>query len=160
MMILGIDPGLSGAYALLSGRDLVAVGDLPTVKKAHNKSTRFEISPALLHETLCALPKIELAVVEQVTASPQMGTVSAFRFGECYGVIYAVLACMGIRTEFTRPAAWKKALGLNSDAEVSRARALELWPNSAEFFLRKMDHNRAEAALLCEYARLHLWRAA
>lgn len=159
MVIVGIDPGLSGAFAALTGQGLEAVGDLPTVGKTHYNGVRYELSPVLLQETLCALPKIDLAVIEQVTASPQMGTVSAFRFGECYGVICAVLACMGVRTEFVRPATWKKKLGLNSDAEVSRARALELWPNSAEFFLRKMDHNRAEAALLAEYGRLHLWKA-
>jgi len=46
------------------------------------------------------------------------------------------------------PAKWKKALGLNSDGETSRARAIETWPAQAELFARKPDHNRAEAALL------------
>lgn len=158
MMILGIDPGLSGAYALLGTEGLEAVGDLPTIQKAHKGASRSELSPHLLHETLARLPKIDLAVVEQVTASPQMGTVSAFRFGECYGAINSVLACIGIRIELVRPAAWKKAMGLNSEAEVSRAKALEMFPDAAEFFTRKMDHNRAEAALLAEFGRRNFWR--
>ena len=158
MLILGIDPGLSGAYALLSADGLEAVADLPTIEKAHKKGTRSELSAHLLHDQLIGLPKVSFAVMEMVTASPQMGVVSSFRFGECYGALNAVLACMGIRTEFVRPAAWKKALGLNSEAEVSRARALELWPDSSQFFKRKMDHNRAEAALLCEFGRVNLWR--
>lgn len=158
MLILGIDPGLSGAYALLGPEGLQAVGDLPTVQKAHKGGSRSELSPHLLHEVIARLPKIDIAVVEQVTASPQMGTVSAFRFGECYGSINAVLACVGIRTEFVRPAAWKKALGLNSDAEVSRAKALEYFPEASEFFMRKMDHNRAEAALLAEFGKRNYWR--
>jgi hypothetical protein len=88
-----------------------------------------------------------------VASSPQMGVTSAFRFGEAFGATVAVLQTCGIRTELVRPAMWKKAMGLNSEAEVSRAKALELWPDSSSFFKRKMDHNRAEAALIAEWGR-------
>ena len=153
MIVAGIDPGLSGAVALLDGPNLLTVFDLPTIDKPHKNGSRAELSPALLQDELIGDVKVGVAFIEQVTASPQMGTVSAFRFGECFGQICAVFQCLGIRTELVRPAAWKKAMGLNSDAEVSRARAIELWPDSSHLFKRKMDHNRAEAALIAEWGR-------
>jgi crossover junction endodeoxyribonuclease RuvC len=84
------------------------------------------------------------------------GVTSMFRFGQSFGMIQGVVASRGIRTVMVRPQAWKKALGLNSDAEISRARALQLWPDQSDFFKRKMDHNRAEAALIAEWGRKQL----
>jgi crossover junction endodeoxyribonuclease RuvC len=153
MIVAGVDCGLTGAVALLDGPNLLAVFDLPTIDKPHKNKSRAELSPALLQDELIGDVKVSVAFIEAVTASPQMGTVSAFRFGECYGQICAVFQCLGIRTELVRPATWKKAMGLNSDAEVSRAKAIELWPDSSHYFKRKMDHNRAEAALIAEYGR-------
>ena len=156
MIVAGIDPGLTGAVAILDGPTLLTVFDLPTIDKPHKSGSRAELSPALLQDELIGDVRVSVAFIEQVTASPQMGSVSAFRFGECYGQICAVFQCLGIRTELVRPAAWKKAMGLNSDAEVSRSRAIELWPDQSALFKRKMDHNRAEAALIAEWGRRQL----
>jgi crossover junction endodeoxyribonuclease RuvC len=153
MIVAGVDPGLSGAVAILDGPNLLAIFDLPTIDKPHKNGSRAELSPALLQDELIGDVKVSVAFIEQVTASPQMGTVSAFRFGECFGQICAVFQCLGIRTELVRPATWKRSMGLNSNAEVSRAKAIELWPDQSAFFKRKMDHNRAEAALIAEYGR-------
>lgn len=154
MIYAGIDPGLSGAVAIM-GHDgsLLNVFDIPTVEEAHGKGTRSRIAPALLQDELIGDVKIGVAFIEHVASSPQMGVTSAFRFGEAFGATLAVLQCCGIRTELVRPQVWKKALGLNNDGEVSRARAIELFPDSSHLFKRKMDHNRAEAVLLAEYAR-------
>jgi Holliday junction resolvasome RuvABC endonuclease subunit len=154
MIIAGIDPGLSGAVAILHGDGtLLNVFDIPTVEEAHGKGSRQRVAPALLHDELIGDVRISVAYIEHVASSPQMGVTSAFRFGEAFGATVAVLQTCGIRTELVRPAMWKKAMGLNSEAEVSRAKALELWPDSSSFFKRKMDHNRAEAALIAEYGR-------
>lgn len=156
MIILSIDPGLDGAFALLDTTtgELLDVQDIPTAEEQHLKDTRRVISAALLSEAILHTDhKIAYAIVEHVSASPQMGTVSAFRMGEAVGTITAVLQCKGIRTVKVRPNIWKKALGLNPDKELSRARAIELWPDSSHLFKRKLDHNRAEACLLAEYGR-------
>jgi Holliday junction resolvasome RuvABC endonuclease subunit len=154
MIIAGIDPGLSGAVAILHGDGtLLNVFDIPTVEEVHGKGSRQRVAPALLHDELIGDVRISVAYIEHVASSPQMGVTSAFRFGEAFGATVAVLQTCGIRTELVRPAMWKKAMGLNSEAEVSRAKALELWPDSSSFFKRKMDHNRAEAALIAEYGR-------
>lgn len=154
MIVAGIDPGLSGAVAILDhDGSLLNVFDLPTVEEAHGKGTRSRIAPALLQDELIGDVRISVAYIEHVASSPQMGVTSSFRFGEAFGATLAVLQCCGIRTELVRPLVWKKALGLNNDGEVSRARAIELFPNSSDLFKRKMDHNRAEAALIAEYGR-------
>ena len=154
MIVLGCDPGLSGAVAIMDhDGSLLNVFDIPTVEEAHGKGTRSRSSPALLQDELIGDVRIGVAFIEHVASSPQMGVTSAFRFGEAFGATLAVLACCGIRTELVRPQVWKKALGLNNEGEVSRARALELWPTQSDWFKRKMDHNRAEAALIAEYGR-------
>lgn len=154
MLICGIDPGLSGAIAFLNDGELLSVADLPLVDVQHGKGSRKELSPALLHDMLVHTEiRIAKAVVEQVGASPQMGTTSAFRFGENYGAILAVLACCGIRTETVRPQTWKKNMGLGPDKSLSRAMAIKLWPDQSQYFARVRDDGRAEAALLAEYSR-------
>jgi Holliday junction resolvasome RuvABC endonuclease subunit len=154
MIVAGIDPGLSGAVAILDhDGSLLCVFDIPTVEEAHGKGMRSRVSPALLQDELIGDVKVGVAFIEHVASSPQMGVTSAFRFGEAFGATLAVLQCLGIKTELVRPQTWKKALGLNSEAEVSRARAIEQWPDSSHYFKRKLDHNRAEAALIAEYGR-------
>ena len=74
-----------------------------------------------------------------------------FHFGQSYGTILGVIGALVIPVRRVSPAKWKKALGLNSDGETSRARAIETWPEQAHLFERKKDHNRAEAALLALY---------
>jgi crossover junction endodeoxyribonuclease RuvC len=74
-----------------------------------------------------------------------------FRFGQAYGTVLGVIATLTIPVRHVTPAKWKRALGLNSDAEASRARAIDAWPSHAELFDRKRDHNRSEAALLGLY---------
>jgi crossover junction endodeoxyribonuclease RuvC len=154
MLILGVDPGLSGAVAFVHGDRLLDVADLPLVEVQHGKGSRKELSPALLHDMLvCTEIRIGKAIVEHVGASPQMGTTSAFRFGENFGAILAVLACCGIRTELVRPQTWKKSMGLGPDKAVSRAAAIKLWPMQSDYFARVKDDGRAEAALLAEWGR-------
>jgi len=154
MLVLGIDPGLSGAVAFLNGEQLLNVDDLPLVEVQHGKGSRKELSPALLHDMLVHTDiRIGKAIVEHVGASPQMGSVSAFRFGENFGAILAVLACCGIRTELVRPQTWKKSMGLGADKALSRSMAIKLWPMQSDYFARVRDDGRAEAALLAEYGR-------
>jgi hypothetical protein len=97
------------------------------------------------------------AVVEQVGARPGQGVSSMFRFGQGYGTILGIIGTLAIPVRHVSPAKWKRALGLNSDGETSRARAIETWPAQAELFARKCDHSRAEAALLGMYG-LGRWR--
>ena len=153
MLIVGVDPGLSGAVAFLNDGELLSVQDLPVVEVGHGKGARKELSPALLHDMLVHTEvRIGLAVVEDVNAFG-MGRTSAYRFGKNVGQIEAVLACCGIRTLTVTPNKWKKAMGLRADKSLSRALALKLWPDQSHHFARVKDDGRAEAALIAEWAR-------
>lgn len=153
MLIVGVDPGISGAIAFMRDGDLVNVEDLPVVEVAHGKGSRKELSPQLLHDRLLdADVRIDVAVLEDVNAFG-MGRTSAFRFGENVGTIKGVLAASGIRTVMVTPQKWKKAMGLGRDKALSRAAAIKMWPMSSSWFSKVKDDGRAEAALLCEYFR-------
>jgi hypothetical protein len=89
-------------------------------------------------------------MVELVNSWPKQGVASTF-IGASYRTMLGVIGALAIPVRHVSPPKWKKALGLNSDAETSRARAIETWPCHRELFARKRDHNRAEAALLGLY---------
>ena len=146
-MIIGVDPGKSGAVALLSeSGNLIDVADMPVVGQI--------ISPVLLAEIVhnwidpLALPPYGHAVIEDVHAMPKQGVSSVFSFGRALGVAEGVLAGEGLAVTYVSPAKWKRALGLTTDKGVSRRRAIELWPHMGKKFARVKDDGRAEAALI------------
>jgi len=145
--IAAFDPGLNGGGAFLTREGLLACFDLPTIgESAHRR-----IDAANLADLLREHGPYAAAYVEQVGARPGQGVSSMFGFGQAYGTILGVIGALAIPVRHVSPAKWKKALGLNSDGEASRARAIETWPTHAELLARKRDHNRAEAALLALY---------
>lgn len=155
MLIVGIDVGLQGAIAFMLDGELVNVEDLPHVDVAHGKGSRKELSPELFHDRLLdAERRIDLAVLEDVNAFG-MGRTSAYRFGFGCGLIRGVLAASGIRTKTVAPSKWKRDLKLpvRADKTLSRAEAIRLFPMKSSFFGRVKDDGRADAALLCEWAR-------
>lgn len=144
-VVVGVDPGKAGALAVLrADGGLIDVADMPVT---------VEVSAALLHELLvewdATLGGIGTVVVEEVAAFPKNGSVGNFKLGMAFGTVLGAAARWPIVR--TRPAAWKKALGLTSDKDLSRRRAIELWPASAGSFARKKDDGRAEAALLAHW---------
>ncbi len=149
MNVLSCDPGLSGSIAVLDElADIVACFDVPTI----GDGVQRRVDAANLADAIREHTPYAFAVVEQVSARPGNGVSSMFRFGQAYGTILGTIGALAIPVRHVSPARWKKALGLNSDGEASRARAIETWPAHADMFARKRDHNRAEAALLGLYA--------
>lgn len=146
--LFSCDPGLNGGGAVLNPNcELVACFDLPTIGDGAQR----RIDAANLADLLREHGPYAFAIVEQVGARPGQGVSSMFRFGQAYGTILGVIGSLAIPVRHVSPAKWKKALGLNSDGEASRARAIETWPHCADWFGRKRDHNKAEAALLALY---------
>lgn len=136
--ILGIDPGISGAWALLFPDNSVTAGDLPTVAG--------EIDVPTLAKVL-RVSDIAFAVVEDVHAMPGQGVTSMFKFGRAHGSVLGCILTLGIPVHMVAPTRWKKHFRLSADKEASRALALRTWP-AADCFGRKKDDGRAEAALL------------
>lgn len=148
-LVIGVDPGKSGALAVLDGSTLVAIHDMPVAGKI--------ISPALLDELVhnhvdpLADAPYGVAVIEDVHAMPGQGVASMFSFGRSLGVVEGVLAGNGFGLRYVTPAAWKRAMRLTTDKGASRRRACELWPNRAAWFARVKDDGRAEAALIARW---------
>jgi len=146
-MIVGCDPGKSGALARLDhAGNLIAVADMPvvgTIISAH-------LLDEIVHNWIDPLADAPYgtAVIEDVHAMPKQGVSSSFSFGRALGVAEGVLAGNSLSLRYVSPAKWKKALGLSADKGVSRRRAIELWPDHRKAFERVKDDGRAEAALL------------
>lgn len=128
------------------------VEDVPTVTYKASKKNKTVINlPALADLFNVFFSGADHAYVEQVNAMPGQGVTSMFNFGEAYGTLKMGVAMAGVPYTLISPVKWKAEMALNSDGEKSRSRALTLFPAESKFFARKMDHNRAEAALLAWY---------
>jgi crossover junction endodeoxyribonuclease RuvC len=151
MMIIGIDPGKSGALAALTDNGhLIEVFDMPVVGTT--------ISGALLDEWIHnwvdpLAPTNVVAVIEDVHAMPKQGVSTMFAFGRALGLVEGVVQGNGIPLHYVSPARWKRDMRLGRDKGASRQRAIELWPSSAPAFRRVKDDGRAEAALIAEWWR-------
>ena len=156
-LILGVDPGLTGAAALLDGDgspELVA--DLPVIRD----SRLAWIDGGALRGTLLDAIRGRScrAVVERVSAMPGQGVASSFAFGVGFGAVLAVLQTLCLPLELVTAATWKRALGLSSDKRASLDKARLLFP-TADLRLAKHD-GRAEALLIAYWRQSQDRRAA
>lgn len=144
-IVLGIDPGASGALAFYWPDHLgrVAVEDAPAVDGV--------VSAAAVARLIEKYGATE-AVIETVGAMPGQGVSSMFRFGFSTGAVHGVLGALNIPYVQVTPTRWKKRMGLPADKEAARGMAIRTFPHVADRFSRKKDHGRAEAALLAYYA--------
>jgi crossover junction endodeoxyribonuclease RuvC len=152
MIILGLDPGLSGAVAFYNPeKDIIDIVDTPTMGDKKQRSISAAVLASEIKErTSIHMPWVS-AYVEDVHAMIGWGVGSSFRFGESKGVLFGVLATLRIPTYRVSPQKWKKAMGLGRDKDASRKMAIERFPAFADLFARVMDDNRAEAALIAYY---------
>lgn len=150
MLTLGIDPGLTGALALLDADGIpVLVADLPVIR---DRSLAWIDGAALQSTLLDAIRGRQCrAVVERVSAMPRQGVASSFAFGVGLGSILATVQTLSLPIELVTPAAWKAAMGLTRDKRASIDKARLLFP-TADLSLAKHD-GRAEALLLAHYAQ-------
>lgn len=139
MNILGIDPGRSGALAVLDSETLqVITHDLPADVPA-------------LHELIAGLPAIRVCVLEQIHAGPKMARRTIGVMFEGFGVLKGALSWRSIPVQTVRPNVWKATLNVPADKAAARRRASEFYPDcAAQWRLAKHD-GRAEAALLAWY---------
>lgn len=151
---IGIDPGISGAMALLMYEDewpkLLEVVDMPIMAMGtHGQQVNaIELSNQLV-SWLAFKPTIFL---EQVQSMPGQGVASMFNFGMGYGMIQGVIATLKIPMVLVRPAAWKKKAGLlHTNKDLARTKALQIFPE-ADLNLKKCI-GRADAILIAMYGR-------
>lgn len=148
MKVLGIDPGLIGGVAVVeigNGRAaaLLAAADLPTVGEKAKR--RIDVTAFL---AWIAEQAPDHAYIERAQAMPDQGSSSGFIYGRAVGALEACVLGMQVPLTIIESTAWKKSNALiGRGKEDSRQRALHLFPGAA-CFARKMDHGRAEAALI------------
>jgi Holliday junction resolvasome RuvABC endonuclease subunit len=147
-MILGIDPGISGAIAWVADTGhLIRVADMPTIEVNGKKKVSPQQLVAMLeeHDDL-----IRLVAVEDVGAMKGNGAVSMFNFGYGAGILAGVCAGLKLPVSLYRPATWKRAANVPADKGAARQMAQRLWPGCRDFD-RAKDDGRAEAALLARW---------
>ena len=149
--LIGIDPGLSGAVAILSpAGTLEGLHDVPVLSLKVQRGTKQVYDVPGMVKLLRPYANRQVHVlIEESQPMPEQGTRSMFTVGLGYGLWIAILATLELSYTNVRPALWKRSLGLSKDKEQSRLRAMQLYP--AADLRRKRDHGRAEALLLAHY---------
>jgi crossover junction endodeoxyribonuclease RuvC len=159
MRHIGIDPGLSGAIAVLTEEPLqtsLQIHDMPTMTVDRNGKAKRQVSANELAELLNLYAGKDCHVyVERVSAMAGQGVTSVFSFGRSFGMIEGILAALKMPVTFVAPATWTRAIGRSPGKDASRARAMELFPNYEYFFKRVKDDGRADAALIAHWGRKH-----
>ena len=153
MRIIGIDPGLSGAIAILEEKKIKELFDMPVM--ADGKKNKRQLNNALLVRLIKDnIKDLEntVMVVEQVNAMPGQGVTSMFNFGQTFGAIKGICAALGLPIYFVRPAKWKKHFELiNASKDASRTKAIEMYPSISEQLSKKKDVNKSDAILIARY---------
>ena len=140
MNYIGIDPGKSGALAVITDENVLVF--------PFDRQSYVNILGALSNGSKCCL--------ERVGAMPGQGVTSMFSFGENFGFIQGVLESNGIPYELVTPKKWKKEFGVTGDKNSSISVCQRLFPDVSLLkteHSKKPDDGMAEALLMAEYAR-------
>ena len=154
MLIIGIDPGISGSICFFKDGKIIDVIEMPVMtdgkknKRQVNGSQIYnEISKRVDH-----YGKDIRVIIEQVSAMPGQGVTSMFNFGQSFGILKGICSAMQLPMFFVRPAKWKKYFNLiNSQKDASRTRAIEIFPYFSTQLSKKKDSNKADAILIASF---------
>ena len=155
MLIIGIDPGISGSICFFENGKIIDVVEMPTM--IDGKKNKRQVNGAqIFNEISKRISKIERGnlrvVIEQVSAMPGQGVTSMFNFGQSFGILKGICSAMQLPMYFVRPAKWKKYFGLiNSEKDASRTKAIEMFPYFSSHLSKKKDSNKADAILIASF---------
>ncbi len=153
MKIIGIDPGLSGAIAVLENNKVLKIFDIPVMSegKKNKRQLNSALLVSLLKENVENNEEVAI-VVEQVNAMPGQGVTSMFNFGQTFGAIKGICAALRFPIFFVRPSKWKKHFELiNSSKDASRTKAIEMYPKLSDQLSKKKDVNKSDAILIARF---------
>ena len=155
MLIIGIDPGISGSICFLENGKIIDVLEMQTM--AEGKKNKRQVNGSQIYnEILKRVFKNEKqdirVIIEQVSAMPGQGVTSMFNFGQSFGILKGICSAMQLPMYFVRPAKWKKYFVLiNSEKDASRTRAIEMFPYFSSQLSKKNDSNKADAILIASF---------
>ena len=149
-IIIGIDPGLTGAIAILNSSDksIIRLEDMPLIPDGSKK----KVSGYGLKQIIGSYSssEVDMVYLERVGARSGQGVVSMFSFGRSVGAVESAISLLGLPLIYVAPQKWKRAAGLlGADKDASRGKVLDLYPTAD--VLRKKDTGRADAVLIARY---------
>ena len=155
MLVIGIDPGISGSICFFQDGKIIDVVEMPTMIEGKKNKKQVNGSQ-IFNEISYRIKKIDKkdikVVIEQVSAMPGQGVTSMFNFGQSFGILKGICSAMQLPMYFVRPAKWKKYFNLiNSEKDASRTRAIEVFPYFSSQLSRKKDSNKADAILIASF---------
>ena len=155
MLIIGIDPGISGSICFIKDGKILDVIEMPIMNEG--KKNKKQVNGAQIYNEITkkinSNPETKIRVViEHVTAMPGQGVTSMFNFGQSFGVLKGICFAMRLPMFFVRPAKWKKYYNLiNSEKDASRTRAIEIFPDFSSQLSKKKESNKADAILIASF---------
>ena len=155
MLIIGIDPRISGSICFLEDGIIKDVLEMPTMTEG--KKNKKQVNGSQIYNEISFRIKTYekkniKVVIEQVSAMPGQGVTSMFNFGQSFGILKGICSAMQLPIYFVRPAKWKKYFNLiNSEKDASRTRAIEIFPYFSSNLSKKKDSNKADAILIASY---------
>ena len=155
MLIIGIDPGISGSICFLDNGKILDVIEMPIM--TDGKKNKKQVNGSQVYNEITKrikqFEKNQIRVViEHVSAMPGQGVTSMFNFGQSFGILKGICTAMQLPMYFVRPAKWKKYFNLlNSEKDASRTRAIEIFPYFSSQLSKKKDSNKADAILIASF---------
>ena len=155
MLIIGIDPGITGSICFFKDGKIIDVVEMPNM--AEGKKNKRQVNGAQIYNEITSrIKNIEKkdikVVIEQVSAMPGQGVTSMFNFGQSFGILKGICSAMQLSMYFVRPAKWKKYFNLiKSEKDASRTKAIEVFPYISTQLSRKKDSNKADAILIASF---------
>ena len=155
MLIIGIDPGISGSICFFVDGKVIEVINMPTMTEG--KKNKKQVNGAQVYNEISKQVKKSESkgirvIIEQVSAMPGQGVTSMFNFGQSFGILKGICSAMQLPMYFVRPAKWKKYFNLiNSEKDASRTRAIEIFPYFSSQLSKKKDANKADAILIANF---------
>ena len=155
MLIIGIDPGISGSICFFENGKILDVIEMPTMNEG--KKNKRQVNGAQIYNEISKrIIKVEnqdiRVVVEQVSAMPGQGVTSMFNFGQTFGALKGICAALELPIFFVRPSKWKKHFELiNSSKDASRTKAIEMYPKLSNQLSKKKDVNKSDAILIARF---------
>ena len=155
MLIIGIDPGISGSICFFEDGKILDVLEMPTM--TDGKKNKKQVNGAQIYNEISTkirgIEKQNLKVIiEQVSAMPGQGVTSMFNFGQSFGILKGICSAMQLPMYFVRPAKWKKYFGLiKSEKDASRTKVIEMFPYFSSQLSKKKDSNKADAILIASF---------
>ena len=155
MLIIGIDPGISGSICFFEDGKIIDIVEMPTM--AEGKKNKRQVNGSQIYNEISKRVKNfdkqnVRVIIEQVSAMPGQGVTSMFNFGQSYGILKGICSAMQLPMYFVRPAKWKKYFNLiNSEKDASRTKAIEIFPYFSSQLSKKKDSNKADAILIASF---------